>query len=513
MADWATGNVTPEERAIVESIVDLGRLGGEMTAELMGFKNNPVYQSVSSGFNKAIFNSTALVEKNVNRIPGFLAARRLLKERGKTDKEANEGALAISDDIHFRYGKQHRPTFMRGRKSVLFVFNHYMRSFLYQLSRDLKNKEFIAVSKKLFYTTLIGGTTALPFAKLLMNIIKWIFGSDPDEEEVAEIGSMELALERGIPASYFGIDFSNRVGIDIMALSNAVESTTSGTIDNLLEVKTYLGAVGSLFIDRIPKGLDLINQGRYTEAGGKLLPDFIGNLLKAYNGSNKGVLSQSGKPLIDEKGDRFTYTTFEGFVKATGLTPTREQLAWDAQSKKWDTKNQQSQENSEVKDKITKLMRAGKIDEARKFQEEARLSGELSSSYDYVKSAVKDESIRDNLKKWESGPQTRIQLDKIEKQITIEMYGKDYTAANLTSVTQEFNFRRVFGYDDKYANDIKSSVSNKDKVILLKKAREEMGAEDFRLWYNKGRKVVQYESGNSGYVLISDNLKELYLKK
>ncbi len=513
MADWTIGNVSAEEKAVITGLVDLGRLGGEMTAELMGFKNNPMYASVSSGLNKALYHSTALVEKNVNRIPAFLAARRILKSKGLTDKEANEQALSVSDDIHFRYGKQHRPEFMRGRKSVLFVFNHYMRSFLYQLSRDLKNREFTAVAKKLFYTTLLGGTAALPFAKLIKEIYKAIVGPDPDDEEEATLGSMELALERGIPASYLNIDLSNKVGIDIMLLSKTVDNlnTNKTVMEKVGTVATNLiGAVGSLMFDRLPKGVDLISQGRYVEGGAKLLPDFIGNPLKAYQGWTKGVRSQSGNPLMDEKGDRFTYTNYEAFLKATGYTPTREQLAWDEQSKQWDLKNKNAEGNAEVKNKIEKLINTGKIEEARKYQEEARLSGELSSSFDYVKDNIKDEAYRDAVTKWETSPQTRIQLDKAEVEIAKKLYGEKYTASNLTAVTEEFAFRRTFGYDDKNANDLKKSTSNKDKVLVLKRIREELGPEEFRIWFNKGRKVVQYESGRSGYVLISDNLKDLY---
>lgn len=513
MADLSIGNTTAEEKAVIKGLVDLGRLGGEMTAELMGFKNNPVYAGVSSFLNKALYNSTAVVEKNVNRIPAFLAARRILKSKGLSDKEANEQALAVSDDIHFRYGKQHRPEFMRGRKSVLFVFNHYMRSFLYQLSRDLKNREFIAVSKKLFYTTLLGGTASLPFARLLKEIYKWIWGPDPEEEEEETLGSLDLALERGIPASFLNIDLSGRVGIDIMLLTNVVDEldtpkTIKEKVGNIMTA--MLGAVGSLMVERIPKGVDLIDQGRYTEAGAKLLPDFIGNWLKAYNGADQGVQSQSGNPLIDANGNNFKYTTYEAWIRATGYTPTREQLAWDEQSKKWDLKNKNAEGNSEVKDKISKLIRAGKVEEARKYQEEARLSGELSSGFDYVKDNVKDEAMRTAVEAWETSPKTQIQLDKMEKSIAEKMYGPKYSAANLTSVTQEFAFRRNFGYDDKNANDLRKATSNKDKVLVLKRIKEELGPEEFRLWFNKGRKVVQYESGGSGYVLISDPLKDLY---
>lgn len=515
MTDWAVGNLSVEEKQVVTGLLKVGRLGGEMTSELMGFKNNPVYRTVSSKLNKALYHSTSFVEQNVNRVPAFLAARRLLKEKGLTDKEANEQALSVSDDIHFRYGKQHRPVYMRGKKGVLFVFTHYIRSFLYQLSRDLGKKEFMAVAKKLFYTTLIGGTLALPFAKTIKEIVQNIFGDDDDEEIKKELGTWELALQRGIPASYLNIDLSSRVGIDIMLFSKVFdEFGKSGTVKEKVANSLFnlTGAVGGLLFDRLPKGIELVKKGRYLEAGSKLLPDFLGNPLKGYSGAKEGVFSQAGNPLIDEKGDRFTYTTYEALLKAMGYTSTREQLAWDEQAKEWKLKDQQTEDNSVVKDKISKMIRDGDVEGARKYQEEARLSGELSSSTDYVKKTIKDEVIRDSVKAWETSPQTRATLDKMEVQIAKQMYGDDYTASNLTSVTEEFAYRRTFGYDDKNAEDLKKSVSNADKVLVLKRIREELGADAFREFFNKGRKVVQYESGRSGYVLISDPLKDLFLK-
>jgi hypothetical protein len=510
--DWTVGNVTPEEKLVAQQLIKVGRLGGEMTSELMGFKNNPVYKSVTNGLNKALYNSTAFVEQNVNRIPAFLAARRLLKEQGKTDKEANEMALNVSDDINFRYGKQHRPVYMRGRKSVLFVFTHYMRSFMYQLARDLKEKEFTSFVKKLFYIFLLGGVAALPFAKEIKNIYHWIVGPTPTDDQKKTLSTFELALERGVPAATIGIDMSGRVGIDIMALNTILDGTTSGTIENLGMIKTYLGAMGSIFIDRLPKGVALLNQGRYLEAGGKLLPDMVGNLMKAYSGATVGVKSMAGNALIDENGDRFKYTTYEGVIKALGFSPVREQLAWDAQNNEWNLKNQASQDSAAVKAQVQTMINKGDIEGARKYQEEMRLSGELSSGTNYVRNIIKDNAVRDAVDAWEGGPQTQIQINKVVKDLTIKSYGAKYTPANLTAITEDFNYRRIFGYADTNAEDLRKATSNADKVLVLQKIKADLGPDEFRNFFNKGRKLITLPSGNQAYVLISDPLRELYLK-
>lgn len=511
VVDWTTNNVTPEEKLVATQLLKVGRLGGEMTAELMGFKNNPVYQTISSGMNKFLYNSTSFVEQNVNRVPAFIAARRLLKEQGLSDKEANERALSVSDDINFRYGKQHRPVYMRGRKSVLFVFTHYMRSFLYQLSRDLKEKEFTSFIKKLFYIFLLGGAAALPFATEIKNIYQWIAGPTPTDGQKETLGTFQLAIDRGVPASLLNIDMSSRVGIDILSLNSVLDGTTTGTLQNLAQVKTYLGAMGSIFLDRIPKGFSLLNQGRYLEAGGKLLPDFIGNPMRAWAGAATGVQSQAGNPLIDANGDRFKYTTYEGFIKALGFTPTREQLAWDEQNKQWNLKNANTQSSSAVQQKVAKMVRAGDIEGARAYQEQAQKDGLASPNSNYVKKAVEDNLIRDKVTEWNSGPQTQGSLNRMEKEIASTVYGPKYTSQNLTGVSKEFAFRRVFGYNDPNAEALKSAVSNKQKLQVLNETKAKLSPDDFRTFFNNGRKTVQYPSGGSGNVLISDNLKDAYI--
>lgn len=501
--DWAFKRLSPDEKAAITGLLKVGRLGGEMTAELMGFKNNPLYRTVSKTFNKALYHTTSFVEQNVNRVPAFLAARRVLIAQGLSNKEANEQALAVSDDINFRYGKQHRPVFMRGKKGVFFIFNHYIRSYLYQLSRDLKKKEYISVSKKMFYTFLLAGTAGLPFAKLIKLIVKEVFGDD-DEEVAKELNTWELAIQRGLPASFLNIDLSGRVGIDVMAISNILEDPGN--------VLSYLGAVGNLMFDRLPKGYDLLTQERYNEAIAKLLPDMVGTPFKAYNGVEHGVYTQAGNPLIDENGDDFKYTTYEGFVRATGFTPTREQLAWDEMAKEWDSQDKKAAKSADQRAKIKNAIEAGDYEEAKNLQEQGRLDGYLSEEKDYVRNSIKDETIKDKLDQIANGD-TNQSLASMEREIAKATYGTNYTAQNLSNVSQEFAYRRTFGFDNKLAEEIWTAKSNAAKVELLKQAREEMGLAEFKKFFEKGRKSVRYQSGRSGHVLISDDLRDLYFGK
>jgi len=480
-----------------------------MTSELMGFKNNPFYNTMGSWINTALYKTTAFVEQNVNRVPAFLSARRILKAQGLTDKEANEQALKVSDDINFRGGKQHRPVFMRGKLGTIFVFNTYIRSFLYQLSRDLKEKEFISLTKKMFYTTLLGGTAALPFAELIMKIVKALLPPD-DEETKDELNTWEYALKKGPINAFLNVDISSRVNINVFGVSNIIKDP--------LNMLSWIGAIGGIG-KRVWDGGQLLNQDRYLEAFGKIMPDFIGNPLRAYNGAMYGVTTASGNPLIDENGEEFKYTTYEGWVKAFGYSPARESIAWDEMNKQWVAKDEQSAKSSVIQGKIKRQIREGDIEGAKETQAEGLLAGDITDkSTDYVKKAVVEQTMRAKYEAWNTGTKSRPVLDKMERDIAKEIYGDKYTKLQLTNVTRDFAFYRTFGFENTLANEINKAQSTAEKVEILKKARQEMTLEEFKAFFEKGRTVVKYEATskggeNTGYVLISDSLRKAYFAK
>jgi len=519
VTDYAFGRLSEDEKFAVDSALEVGRLGGEMTAELMNFKNNPLYRTISSTIRKALYNSTALVEQRINRVPAFLAARRLLQAQGITDvKELNEKALFISDTIHVRSKKANLPVLFRGPiGGTVFIFQNFTRVMMYGMYHDLSKGEFMSFSKKMFYTALLGGTVSLPGAKLILALIKWLI-PDPDEEEQEEISKMELALTRGVPAAYANIDLSSRVSFDVMTITSLFEGETpKGTWEKIWDMRTWAGASGGV-ITRIKDGIDLATQGRILEAMGKL-PDFVGNPLKAYQGMTNGIYTKAGNPLLDKEGELFMYTSFEAFVKATGFTPTRESLAWEESGKKWITKQLESEASSSVQAKIKASLRAGDIAKAQKIQAEAFKEGVLTDrSKDYVQEAVREKTIENHVKMWQEGAKSRSILDKMERDMAKEVFGEEYTKAQLTVITKDFAFYREFGFDDKLANSIKESKTASDKADLLITARKEMGLEEFKKFYEKGRKTVVYEPAkngarNTGYVLISDAVKEAYLLK
>lgn len=518
MKDWWTKNLNAEERKAVESLLLLGELGGEMAAEIMGFKNNPLYTEISGAFSKGLYATTAMVERDVNRVPMFLAARRLFKEQGMTDKEANEKGLEVSEDVHFRYGRQHRPRMMRGSLlGSLFVFNHYMRSFLYQLSRNLTQGEYMAFTRKMLYTALLGGTTSLPFANGLIALFRQIFGTDcknGDEtscQNELEMSLWQIALQKGLPATV-GIDLSGRVGIEIMSVNSIIEEPG--------DVKSWIGAAGNLLwvepnpdeSGRLAKGINLLTQGRFDDAAGYLLPDMFANPIKAYTGYNWGVRSFSGTPLTDQNGEALKYNPWEAFIRATGFTPTRENLAWDQKSKEFVDSDKASVESSNIRRTIQGQIQRGDYAGARETQDNAVAAGTIPASRDYVRDVGKDTFIKDAYNEWVGRSDNGKSLKSIENGLIDKLYGPDASDLKKNNARKEFAVYRTFGLNDKNAEKMMSAGSNAEKVDILMKLRDSMSDEDFRAFWAKGRKTIDTEAGNESAILISDDLKELYLE-
>ena len=512
--DWVRKGITTEEKEVIEGLLKMGRLGGEMASELLGFKNNPVYRAYSKGLNHALYTTTSLVETHINRVPAFLAARRRLIAKGMDATDANNKALEISDNIHFRYGKPHRPAFMRNKVSNLyFTFTTYTRSWLYLLYQNIKHKEFMAVGKSLFYAFLLGGTAGLPFAKLIKMIIEEVTKENADDDDKEELSKWQIALNKGAPAAFLNVDISNQIGIGIMQLENIFQTFTSDEVPLKQFIRLLGGAFGGIMV-RAGEGVDLLTQGRMDEAFGRLLPDFLGNIAKAYHGTVYGVHSFPGNPLVDPiTGDDFYYTTTEGITKALGFTPARESIAWDAKSKEWKAKEEADQAREPYREKIRALTERGQIEEARAIQDEAREAGVIADTTDYIRPLVRDSAFKTALADWNQQEKSQEKLTQMHREVAQELYGENASQQQITSVAKEFGFYRYFGFDNSWANKIREVSSNAEKVEILNEARTALGPDEFRELFETGRKTVTYESGRKGYILISDELREMYLKQ
>lgn len=491
MVSWWTGNITAEERKAVEYLLKNGRLGGEMTSELMGFKSNPIYRTISNTLTKALYSTTAFVESNINRVPAFIAARRTLLANGADPATVDKKALSISDDIHFRYGKQNRPRMERGRAGALFVFTHWTRSFLYQLSRDLSKREFMALGKKMFYTTLLGGVIALPFAKIWLRIYREIFGDDDDPEVEKELSTWELAIKKGLPA-VIGMDLSGRVSIDIMQFDTVLKDPTN--------VVKWAGAAGGL-LDRFYRGYGLAMQERYFEAASKLVPDGLGgNFFKAYSGYSYGVRSQAGKLLERSPGVPMKYTPWEAALRGLGFTPTQENLAWERRGKVLDKEAQKGEDSSIVRRKIETRILQGDLQGARELEAQAKADDKIGET----STPVEDYIEKPALMKYTARAHAGENLALMKKLFIAEVYpGEKLSDQKKAALDKKFDSYAVFGPDNATVTALLGGKTNENRVKVLLETRQTMGAEAFAVFFSKARRTK----------LISDELAKLYRRE
>ena len=495
-AQWLSGKgITAEERTEIESLMTAGQLGAGLTSELMGFKGNPIYKGVSNVVNKAVYGSYAWVEININRVPSYLAALRLSQESGMSFKEASEKALEVSKEINVRSGKYNRAEMNRGKVgNLFFTFTAFVRHMIFNLAYDMKHGEFVSFSKKMFYTLLLGGASALPLAGLFTFVyqetLKKVFGGGDDEDK-KDLTQMQIAMEKGIPAAFADMDMSNRVGIDIIALNKLFSSIQQGKAPSVLD---SLGAVGSV-LNRLWQGISQIEQTRYEEALSKILPNVLGNPIDAYYGSRYGVRTYSGSDLKTSEGEVYKYSTYEAIVKSFGITPTSESLLWDQRVADASLQNEKAKVGALNKKIIEEKLRKGDVSGAQAMEQKLRDTGVLTAGKSYIDSQVLDKVIRTKITAGVTNTQQTV------NEVIKEVYGdRVITAQKKTDIKKEINMRKVFGYSNQLANDIARTQINADKVdFLIKSGLSQPELSDF---INKA-----YAVG-----LISQATRALYIK-
>jgi len=110
------------------------------------------------------------VTEKLSRRVAFIAAFELAKSRGATYEQAFEVAKNAVRSTLFEYAKWARPAFMRGKKSVFFLFWTFMQHMAFVLFGGEGAKTALLVWLGLFVSAGIQG---LPFAENLMDLFDW----------------------------------------------------------------------------------------------------------------------------------------------------------------------------------------------------------------------------------------------------------------------------------------------------------------------------------------------------
>jgi len=162
------------DRAVKEGFVDESR-----ATELAGLAEQDVLQRLipetQSGraIAKVSYAGAWLFQKaeRYNREVVFVAAYNLAKESGVNKDEAFKLGREAVQTTMFEYAKWNRPAFMRGKKSVFFLFWQYMQGLSYIAFGGAGAGSAMRVWLGLL---LMGGMQGLPFAENIFDLIDFV---------------------------------------------------------------------------------------------------------------------------------------------------------------------------------------------------------------------------------------------------------------------------------------------------------------------------------------------------
>lgn len=163
-----------DEMDMLQHLRDTGILDESMVMELAGMGEADILQRAVPGWDrknimtKVSYYGGAMfrMAEKFNRTVTALAAFRLARDQGLSDPTGY--AREVIEKSQFEYSKWNRAEFMRGKKSVIFLFWQYMQhaSFLFFGGEGSK------VAMRMWILALfIAGVEGLPFAKTFLELI------------------------------------------------------------------------------------------------------------------------------------------------------------------------------------------------------------------------------------------------------------------------------------------------------------------------------------------------------
>lgn len=161
------------ERAIKEGFIDEA-----MAVELAGVAQGPLLSRVipSNAVNRGIsqfayYAATPFrFTEKLTRRTAFIAAVKLARSNGASMEEAYVAGRDAVRATLFEYAKWNRPEFMRGKKSVFFLFWTFMQHMAFTLFGGQGAKTAMGVWLMLL---MMGGLQGLPFIENLLDMIDW----------------------------------------------------------------------------------------------------------------------------------------------------------------------------------------------------------------------------------------------------------------------------------------------------------------------------------------------------
>lgn len=260
--------------------------------------------------------------EEMNKLSTFLTAYKVFRhEKGWTYDRAIDVAQDVVNDAHVVYGRGNIPLpFLRKgiwkytRMAYIFrAFEHNYAQLLFNMSTIEGTRGKLMAMRSLATLAALAGVPALPFLVPLFKMYGLSTGDDPEQW-------FHRTLTRVTGSAWAAKIFSD--GLPAVAGITLRGSLQVGAYETWEEVLS--GVAGSTVKDVMKAG----GQGWDGDWDGfskTLLPASLGNLYKAYQGSNTGVITAKGGPRREDViGDAIKYKGFEKLLKAASFTIERE---------------------------------------------------------------------------------------------------------------------------------------------------------------------------------------------
>lgn len=283
--------------------------------------------------------------EKMNRRVTALAAYDLALQAGATHAQAVEAARDAIETTQFEYARWNRPKFMRGKKSVMFLFWMYMQNSLFFIMKDPGRLRYVMMM------FLFAGLSGLPFAEDAMDLYDYItkklnkrFGEDFSDtnirlsaaEFIKELGANPDLVMHGASRYSFGMSaLGDLVGLPI----------PNADMSGSLSMGNIIPGFGELLSDR-PFNDSL---GKATEAVGgavvampiqlgraiaddnpdtlkrfeKAMPSFMRNFSKAYRYASRGEETLPDGTVVTKFNKDDSKQRMEILLQGAGFTSTR----------------------------------------------------------------------------------------------------------------------------------------------------------------------------------------------
>lgn len=298
------GVLSEEQQQLFARLLEEGILDESQVMELAGIAEAPsLFRILPQQAETRMINQLSYwggwmfrnVEK-FNRRVAALSAFNLAKESGMGFEDAYQSAKKAVQTTQYEYAKWNRPKFMRGRKSVIFLFWQYLQHTSYLMAGG-QGKQ-IAMRMWLM-TLMMSGMMGLPFAEDMLDLIDW------GGTKVAEATGMKnprVDMREAIRSLL--VQLTDKPDIIMHGLARYYGLGPLNVLSALGIPVPNLDVSGSLSLGRIVPGAESLTQqtNNPNEKFGRMIVDILGPV--GAIGFNMWKALESNDPDVWKKWER-----------------------------------------------------------------------------------------------------------------------------------------------------------------------------------------------------------------